>query len=36
MDFTEAGIAFTEVTVGTTMLQGHLAGPLLLGRISAY
>lgn len=27
MDFTEAGIAFTEVTEGTTMQQGHQAVP---------
>ncbi len=38
MDFTEAGIAFTEVTegTGTTMQQGHRLVPLLHGRISDY
>ncbi len=36
MDFTEAGIAFTEVTEGTTMQQGHRLVPLLHGRISDY
>lgn len=38
MDFTEAGIAFTEVTEGTVRpwQQGHRLVPLLHGRISDY
>ena len=36
MDFTEAGIAFTEVTEGTTMQQGAPTVPLLPGRLSDY